>query len=130
MAWSSGKPVRLFLPAFDEVFIRGEAFERFETCHKMISHQESLQMLFEVVVGLIGVFLHGGVVARAAHAFDLAIRPGVVGCGQPMGDPTLLTDTIAHVKECGLITLAVGELDAMIGQDSVDLIGYSGDQVA
>jgi hypothetical protein len=57
-------------------------------------------MLFQVVMRLVVILFHGGLFERAVHAFELAIGPGVVGCGQPMGDAMLLTDTIKDMMEC------------------------------
>ena len=86
-------------------------------------------MFFQVLVGLVVIFFHGGVFERAVHAFHLAIRPGMVGFGQPMVDAILMTDAIKNMLKCVLIALAIGELDAMIGQYGVDLVRYGGDQV-
>jgi hypothetical protein len=49
----NGKSFRLFLSASVDVFIRGKAFERFESFREVIGHQEGLQMLFQVVMGLV-----------------------------------------------------------------------------
>ena len=46
MAWVDGKAFRLFLPACDDVFIRGKALKRFESLGEIIGHQKGLQMHF------------------------------------------------------------------------------------
>jgi hypothetical protein len=124
-----GKPCWLFVPALTDVLIGCDSFERFESLREVIGHQEGMQMLFQVVMGLVVILLHGGVFERAVHAFYLAIGPRMVGFGQPMVDAILLTDAIKDMVKCIDITLAVGELDAVIGSHRVDLIGHGGNQV-
>ena len=53
MAWIDGKAFWLFLPALTDVLIGGKAFERFESLREIIGHQESMEMLFQVVMGLV-----------------------------------------------------------------------------
>jgi hypothetical protein len=86
-------------------------------------------MLFQAVMGLVVVLFHSGIFERTVHAFDLAIRPGMVGFSQPMVDAILLTDAIKDMVKGIYITLAVGELDAVIGQHRVDLVRHGGNQV-
>jgi hypothetical protein len=126
----NGKAFWLFWPAVADVFIRCESFERFESLGEVIGHQESLEMLFQMVMALVMVLFHGGVFERAVHAFHLAIRPGMVGFGQPMVDAILLTDAIKNMLKGVDIALAVGELDAVIGQHRMDLLGHGGHHVS
>jgi hypothetical protein len=129
MVQINGKSFQLFLPASVDVFIRGKAFERFESFREVIGHQEGLQMLFQVVMGLVVIRFHGGVSRRVVHAFDLAIGPGMVGFGESMVDAVLPTDAITDMLKGIAIALTADELDAVIGQHSMDLIGHSGNQV-
>ena len=117
-----GKAFWLFLPAFADVFIRCESFERFESLGEVIGHQESIQVFFQVLVGLVVILFHRGVFERAVHAFYLAIRPRMVDFGEPVVDTRFLTDAIKDMLKCILIALTVGELDAIIGQHGVDPI--------
>jgi hypothetical protein len=71
----AGKSFWLFLPASADVFIRCEFFERFESLHKVVSHEEGLQMRFQAVMGLVVICCHRGVFERTVHAFDLIICP-------------------------------------------------------
>jgi hypothetical protein len=124
-----GKALGLFVPAVTDVLIRGESCERFKSLREVIGHQERMQMLFQVVMGLVVILFHGGVFARAVHAFDLAIGPGMVGFGQPMGDAILTTATIKDMMKGIDIALAVGELNAVISSHRVDFIGHGGNHV-
>jgi hypothetical protein len=124
-----GKPCWLFVPALTDVLIGCDSFERFESLREVIGHQEGMQMLFQVVMSLVVILLHGGVFARAVQAFYLAIGPRMVGFGQPMVDAILLTDAIKDMAKCIDITLAVGALDAVLGSHRVDLRGHGSHQV-
>ena len=108
-----GKAFWLFLPASADVLIRCESFERFESLGEVIGQQECIQVFFQVLVGLVGIFFHRGVCERAVHAFHLAIRPGLVGVGQPMVEAILLTDASKDMLKCVWIPLAVGKRDAI-----------------
>ena len=123
MAWIDGKAFGLFLPALTDVFIRGQAVERFESFREIIGHQEGMQMLFQVVMGLVVILFHGGLFERPVHPFDLAIGPGMVGLGQPMVNPMLMTHAIKEMVKGVHIACAIRELDAVIGQHRVDLVG-------
>jgi hypothetical protein len=121
-----GKSSRLFLPASADVFISCESLERLESLGKVIGHPEGLQVRFQVVVGLVVTLFYSGVFARAVHPFHLPIRPGMVGFGQPMVDAMLLTDAIKNMLKGVYIALTVAELDAVISQHRMDLIGHNG----
>lgn len=124
-----GKAFWLFLPALADVLIGGEPFQRFEPLREIIGHEKRVQMCFQVIMSRVVIFFHGGFFERAVHAFHLAIGPGMVGFGQPMVDARLLADAVKDVEECVLIALPVRELNAVIGQHGVDLVGHGADQV-
>jgi hypothetical protein len=86
-------------------------------------------MCFQRVMGLVVVFLHGGFFKRAIHAFPLTIRPWMTRFGEPVVDAILLADAIEDVREGIPIALLIGELDTVIGQHRVDLVGHGGDPV-
>jgi hypothetical protein len=78
MAWVDGKAFWLFLPALTNVFIRGEASEGCASLGEVVGHQAGLQGLFPVLMGVLVLWLHGGFLQGAVHAFHLAIGPGMV----------------------------------------------------
>jgi hypothetical protein len=55
----NGKTIWLFLPALTDVFIGRKASERFESFGKVIGHEEGLEMVLQMLMGLIVVFLDG-----------------------------------------------------------------------
>jgi hypothetical protein len=80
-------------------------------------------------MGLIVICLHRRFLERPVHAFDLAIGPRMVGFGQPRINPILLADAIKDMMKGLDIALAIGELDAIISEHRVDLIGDGGHHV-
>jgi hypothetical protein len=110
------KAFLLFFLASADILIRRESFACIELLGEVVGHQESIQVRFQMVMGLIVILFHGGVFERAVHAFSLAIRPGMIGFGQPMVDALLLADATKDMLKGILIALPVGELDAIIGQ--------------
>ena len=71
---------------------------------------------------------------RAAHPFNLAIRPGVLDPGQPMVDLMLAADPVEDAVEDAVegvnVPVVIGELAAVIGQHDVDAVRHSSGQVA
>jgi hypothetical protein len=47
MAWVDGQGFRLFLPAFDDAFIRREALEGFQPFGEVVGVQKAIEMLLE-----------------------------------------------------------------------------------
>ena len=86
-------------------------------------------MLFQVAMGFVVIPFHGSLFERTVHPFHLAIGPGMVGFGQAMVNPIFMADAIKDMVKGIDIALPIGELDAVIGQHRVDLIGYRGYQV-
>ncbi len=67
---------------------------------------------------------------RPVHALNLPVRPGMVHLGQALVDGVLPANTAEGVFEGEPVLLAVGELDAVIGQDRMDLVRHRCDQIA
>ena len=64
----------------------------------------------------------------AVHPFDLAVGPWMVGLGQPVLDAVGLADHVeAHWPGVDAVSVLglLRELDSVVGQDGVDLIGHS-----
>jgi hypothetical protein len=130
MAWIDGKAFGFFLPALTDVFIRGKPSEGFESLGEIVGRQEGIEVLFEVLMRLAIEFSDRGFFEGAVHALDLAIGPGVIGFGEAVPHPILLADAVENMREGIVIAFAVGELDTVIGEHCMDLIGYGGNQVA
>ena len=122
------KSVGLFLPAFADEFVGGEAFEGFESLGEVISRNEVSKVCAELRVIVVVVALHGGFLNGSVHAFDLPVGPGMVGFGEAVIDAVQKAGPVKRMatKACGwaLAVLGqIGELDAVIGKHGVDVIG-------
>jgi hypothetical protein len=87
-----GQAFGLFGPAMTDIFIGGKPPEGFESLGEIVGHQEGLEGLLEVLMGLVGVWFDCGVLERLIQAFHVAIGPGMIGFGQPMGAGVFITD--------------------------------------
>jgi hypothetical protein len=77
--------------------------------------------------------LNGRFLDRSVHALDLAVRPWMLDLGQPMFDAIFSAALIEHMRHvsCGRairVARRESELDPIVGEDRVDLIGNSRDQ--
>ena len=76
-------------------------------------------MLVQLGRGLVIAALHGGLLNRAVHAFDLAVGPGVTGLGEAVLDAVLGADAVEDVPKGPGLVAHVAELDAVVGQHRV-----------
>ena len=79
------------------------------------------------------VAFDGGALDGAVHSFDLTVGPGVVGLGEPMLDAIFAADLVEamHTHPSGPaipVAWQVGELDAVVGQDGVQVVGHRFEQ--
>ena len=81
-------------------------------------------------MGIVMISPDGGLFDCPVHALDLSVGPGMVHLCQPVFDLMVCANTIEDVFEGKPILLAIGELDAVIGQDGVDPVRHSINQVA
>lgn len=67
---------------------------------------------------------------RPGHSFGPAVGPGMIGFGEAMLDAVALAGAPEDVADPGLRhpLLAIDEMDAIVGQDGLDLVGYGPDQ--
>ncbi len=76
--------------------------------------------------------LNGGLLDGAVHPLDLAVGPWMVRLGELVFDVVGLADYVeAHLARPGGVAVAglLGELDAIIGQNRMDPVGYGFEQV-
>src|SRR4051812_34457037 len=79
---------------------------------------------------LIVIALNGRVLDCSIHPLDLPVSPRVVDLRQPVLDAVLFTDAVEQMLERPLILEAIGELDAVIGEDDMNAVGHGGGQTA
>ena len=94
-------------------------------------------------MGVVVIALDGGVLDGAVHSLDLAVGPGMLGLGQPMIDVVWAQ---AYSKACAgrarprrsalmsggpiHVRRRIGEVDAVVGEHGVDLVGHGFDQAS
>ena len=88
-----------------------------------------MQLPLQVVLGFVVIPFHGGLFERTVHPFHVALGPGLVGGGHPLGHPTFMTDASKAWLQGIASALPLGELEAVLGEHRVDLLGYGSDQV-
>ena len=67
-----------------------------------------------------------GVLDCSVHSLNLTVNPWMVGFGQPMLNPVRVTDDVKTHRPrmcCISVSELLGELDAIAGEDGVDVIG-------
>ena len=87
----------------------------------------------KLFVAVVVVSLQGGVLDRAVHLFDLSVSPRMVGLGEPVFVAVFtagLVEAMDRNSCCPAVAVLwqVGELDAVIGEDGVQVIGDCFDQ--
>ena len=93
---------------------------RFGGCDKVCEMDAQSFMIILVIP------LDCGVLDCSVHSLDLTVSLWLVGFGQPMLNPVCVTD---HVKThrpricCVSVSGLLSELDAIVGEDVVDVIG-------
>ena len=90
-------------------------------------------MAAELFVVVIVEALHGRILDSAVHAFDLAIGPGMPDLGEAVLDPVLFAAHVEHMGDPGCcravgVAWREGELNAIVGQNRVDLVWNRLDQ--
>lgn len=84
-------------------------------------------MRAQLIMTVVVIPFDGSVRDRAVHSLDLAVGPGVVGFRQPVLNSIGVADHIeAHWSGIGSVPVPglLGELDAVICENSVDLVRH------
>ena len=92
----------------------------------VVGIDEEVEVSAQLLVIVIVVAFDSGFLDCAVHALDLSIRPRVVGLCQAMLDLIGVADHVeaAEARDHGVpVSRLFGELDAVIGQDDVYLVG-------
>ena len=133
MGWIDPESFGLIRPGFDDEFVGREPLQGFEASGVIVGVDEIRQVAFELIAAVVVVALDGGFLDRAVHAFDLAVGPGMSDLCQAVFDPILLATHVEHMghvagrRPVG-VTRRESELDAVVGQDGMDLIGNGLDE--
>jgi len=120
----------LLCPDFADIFIWREPVQGFKSLGEVVGHDEAFQVLAKLVMAFIVIALDRRVLNRSVHPLDLAVCPGMIDFGQPVFDFVFIADTLEDVPEGVFLPGLIGELDAVVGQNRVDLVGNDLDKVA
>lgn len=94
---------------------------------------KSAKVCLELIVSVIMIALDGRFLDRPVHALDLAIGPGMLDLDQPMLDAIFPAAHIEHMDRVSCrravrVARREGELDPIVGENRMDLVGDSRDQ--
>lgn len=117
-------------PAFADIFVGCEALQGLPATERS---DEIGKVSFELIASIVIVALDDRFLDRAVHALDLAIGPGMLDLGQPMFDAISLVSRVEHMRHVSCrrtvdIAWREGELDPIVGEHRVDLVGDGRDQ--
>lgn len=84
-------------------------------------------MLTQLVAAIVVIAYDCRFFECSIHSFDLAVRPGMIGLGQAMLDAVLAAAQTKHVRRISRgrtvpVLGQIGELNAVVGQDSMDFV--------
>src|SRR5829696_6433318 len=83
------EPVWLVCPGFADELVVREALQGLEASGVVIGIQKELQMRPQPIVAVVVIAPHRRVLEGAVHPLGLAVRPGMVGFGEPVLDAVL-----------------------------------------
>jgi len=83
-------------------------------------------MVAQLLMGFIEITMDGGVFESSVHALNLYIRTGVIGLCQAMVNAVRFTNPVEQQLESIPVGCTVGELDAVVRQNGVNLVRNSG----
>ena len=120
-------------PAFADEFVRHQPAHGLETSRVVICIDEIVEMSAQFIMRLVVQALDGDVFDGAVHSLKLAVGPGMLDLGQTVLDAVLSTTHVEHMDYVGRrwpagIAWWESELNAVVGQDDLDFVGYGGNQ--
>ena len=129
-------------PSFADELVGCEALEGLQPPAEVVGAHEVGEVLPELVMGLVVVPLDGCLLQGPVHPLDLSVGPWVLGFGEPVIDVVLGTGVLEGMRPdwlpafqglldelcSGSCVAGRGEVDAVIGQDGVHLVGHGPDE--
>ena len=118
---------RLDCPLLADKLAGRETVERFQPSTVILGVEEVGEMSMQLAVIVVVVAFDGGFLDRAVHSLDLAVGSRMIDLRAAMLDAIFPASNVEHVRRPAR-SRAVGvsrreaELDAVVGQDCVDLV--------
>jgi hypothetical protein len=106
----------LFWPGAAAVVIGRKACERLESRREVRGQQEGLQRRLQMVMALVVIRFHGRGLECAVHPCHVAIRPRLVGVGQPLVAARRLAAALTERLPGVSVARAVGGSEPVSGQ--------------
>ena len=133
MDWIESKSLGFLLPASADEFIGSEVSESLQSFGEVVGSDEVAEVASQLLMAVVVVALNGGLLDDAVHALNLTVGPGMIGFGQAMFDAVQKTDPVKRVTteasgRPSAVLRQVGELNAVVGEHSVDHIRNGRDQ--
>ncbi len=120
----------LVCPDFADLFEWCETLQCLQSTCVVIGRNEVGDVCFELRVSIVVVTLDRCLLDRPVHTLDLAVRPGMVHLSLVLVDAMLTANAAEDVCEGRSVLLSIGELDAVIRQNSMDFVGQCCDEIA
>ena len=129
--------MRLICPALADELVWGQALEGLETAGEVVGIDEVSEMLAQLVVTVVVIAMNGRLFDRAVHALNLAIGPRMPWLGEPVinvmngtgvfegmaPEEFAFSDHLLDVSRRPALTFGVSELNAIVCEDRVNLVG-------
>ena len=117
-----------FCPHFADELVGSEALQGLQAPTIVVGVDEHGEVGLELLVAVVVVAFYGGFLDGPVHPFDLAVGPGMLHFGKPVLDAVLTAAHVEHVRHVASgravgVARREGELDAVVRQDGVDLVG-------
>jgi hypothetical protein len=120
-------------PSFADELEGCESFEGVQSPSEIVGADEVGEMPAELLMAVLVVAFDGRVLDGSVYPFDLTVAPGMVDLGEAVLDVVLAAAHGEHVchrasRRAGGVAWRITELDAVVGQDRVDLVRHGCDQ--
>jgi hypothetical protein len=134
--------LRLFRTGVDDGFEPGSSGEAFEAFGEIVGADEGSQVFAELVVRLVVEGADGGFLDGSVHPLGLSVSSRMRKLCEPVIDVVLRAcvfkgmgaeelaggDSVLDFDGAQTISLGIGEMCSVVGEDGVDLAGDSGDE--
>ena len=124
---------RFNCPDFADVFVGCQATESFETASVIVGIDEVIEMITELAMIIVMVAFNGSIFDASVHSLDLAVCPRMPDFCEPVLNPVFPTTHVEHMVHIGcswpiFVTRRECILDAIVGENNIDLVGHSFNQ--
>ena len=129
MDWFWFESFGLGCPAFANIFVWREAFESLEATSVVVGIYEVSKVCTKLVMTVIMIARNGGLFDGSVHSLDLPVGPGVLNLGCPVLGAIFVACAAKYMQARDVVLFAVGELDAIVGENGVNCVRNSLDEI-